>query len=86
MYFSEIFCDQSLVLVISPRGADVKVLCVSLTQTGRSYFDHLRAEAMRLKQDSRDCIISHIPETQPLKFYFQVPFELSGERCTVALE
>ncbi len=83
LFLCQKFCGYSLGIVISPRGTGIKVLFVSLTRNGYEHLNELQQEAVTLGWDPRDYIISHIPGTLSVKYYYQIPFELSEEPCTV---
>ena len=70
-------------IVISPRGKGLKALCVRLTRSGFNEIDHFHKEASTLGVDAREHALKRIRESAN-RFYCQIPFEISHDRCLVA--
>ena len=72
--------SQSFGIVISPRGAGLKALCVHLTEVGFTEVRRFCQEATARKIDVMNNAISQISASEK-KFYCQIPFDVSSDPC-----
>ena len=83
MYLGENMCGYSFGMVISPRREGIKVLCFRLTEEGKAHLNYLREEAVKRREPNvRRYMIDNL--APDIKYYYQVPFEVSSEPYTVA--
>ena len=83
---------KSFGIVISPRGYDIKLLCVHITKTGLRELEEYYTQAVQTKQlmeregkefNVQQFVIDQIRSSDN-KFYCQIPFRVVGVPCFVA--
>ena len=58
-------------------------LCVRLTEEGKAHLNYLREEAVKRREPNvRRYMLDNL--APDIKYYYQVPFKVSSEACTVA--
>jgi len=68
---------------IAPRLRGMKALCVRLTRQGKDYLSQLRQFALDHGLNERRHIIETVHENPNIKFYEQIPFQITDDDSTV---
>jgi len=77
--------SDSFDIVISPRMEGIKLLCVHLSNEGMQRIKEIHEEAMQAGHtEIAGYVIPRIQQTPTRsKFYCQIPFKVSGDRCHI---